>query len=248
MNRFNHRLSRLGCLGSAIIGTLITSITPALSLTTTQVAEKLGSIPVFILGLQNEESISFLEEKITTTNGEEADISRVYLNPNDANAYLESIQAENQELPENLVVAGVSLGEVFCISQQERQPCETTNIRYQGSLPNFIYLPDLNQLEAAKILLQEQGVDIPSDTTFVPLFLTNVQLLETNERTLPFVYFNLEELKQAIAEAQNDPELSNAQFQIQVIELNNFLQNLISENNPGLEEVQFIPLFRITSQ
>ncbi|MEO0868859.1 MAG: Tic22 family protein [Cyanobacteria bacterium J06642_11] len=246
MNRLNHGLRRLGCLGSAIVGTVVTSITPAFSLTTTQVAEKLGSIPVFVLGFQNGESVSFLEETITTSNGEATEISRVYLNPNDANAYLELIQTENQELSENLVVAGVPLGEVFCLSQQESQPCDTLNVQYQGDLPNFIYLPDRTQLEAAKTLLQQQGVTVAPDRTFVPLFFTNVQVPEGNARTLPFVYFNLDELRQAITEVQADPELSDAQFEIQVVEFNNLLQNLMSDNNPGLEELVFVPLFRVT--
>jgi hypothetical protein len=248
--KLNDRSKLWSWLGGAMVGALVALPLPAWSLTTTQVAEKLGSIPVFTIGVLQGNNVTFLEEPIQTQDGKEVSISRIYLNPQDAAADLNQIKTDNPSLPAGVDIARISLGEVFCLSQQsESQPCDQTQSQ-PGEPPAFVYFPDRTQLTTAIDLLKSQGTEI-GDTTplFVPLFFTRIQMPNQQPRTVPIIYFGIEDLRRDINEAkQTTPELSNAQFDIQVTTLSRVIEQMTSQEAQGMDQIRFIPLSQPQTQ
>jgi hypothetical protein len=236
-------------MGGAVLSTFIAWASPVWSLTTSEVAEKLGPVPVFTIGVLEGDSVTFLEEPISTDNGGQVSISRIYLNPEDAAADLAQIKeddqtSDNPALPDNIDVAVISLGEVFCISQMSSdQPCENTQPQ-DAQPPAFIYFPDRNQLGTALSILEDQGTQVPEDAPlFVPLFFTRIQVPDQQPRTVPVIYFSKEDLERDITEAkETTPELADATFDIQVTTLERVIGQLIGEDNPGMAEIRFIPI------
>lgn len=231
-------------LGAVTLGTWLATFAPAWSLTPTQLAEKLGGVPVFTIGIVEDNAVTFLEEPIQTPDGNEVSISRIYMNVRDAQADLEQIRTDNPTLPENVSVARISLGEIYCISQTSAdEGCEQQ--APPGDAPSFIYFPDREQLGAAINLLEEQGTEVGDNTPlFVPLFFAQVVTPERNT-TVPIIYFSLKDLQCDIADAKaENAELSAAEFDVQVTTLGQILQQLRSPENANATEVRFVPIQR----
>jgi len=231
-------------LGAMALGTWLATLAPTLALTPTQLAEKLGAIPVFTIGIVEDNAVTFLEEPIKTPEGTEVSISRIYLNVRDAQADLEQIRTDNPTLPENVSVARISLGEIYCISQSTAEEgCEQQTP--PSDAPSFIYFPDRDQLGAAINLLEEQGTEVGDNTPlFVPLFFAQVTTPQRNT-TVPIIYFSLKDLQCDIDDAKaENAELQSAQFEVQVTTLGQVLQQLRSPENANATEVRFVPIQR----
>lgn len=232
-------------ISALALGTWLAALAPAWSLTPTQLAEKLGGIPVFTIGIVEDNAVTFLEEPIPTPDGDEVSISRIYMNVLDAQADLEQIRTDNPTLPENVSVARISLGEIYCISQTEAaETCEQQSPP-PGDAPSFIYFPDRDQLGAAIDLLEEQGTEVGENTPlFVPLFFAQV-VTGANSTTVPIIYFSLKDLQCDIEDAKTEnEELSTAQFDVQVTTLGQILQQLRSPENANATEIRFVPIQR----
>jgi len=230
--------------GSLTLGAWLATLAPGWSLTPDQLAEKLGAVPVFTIGIVEENSVTFLEEPIKTNEGAEVSISRIYMNPQDAQADLEQIRTDNPTLPTNVSVARISLGEIYCLTQAEQgctqQPTPSTEV------PSFIYFPDRGQLGAAIDLLKQQGTEVSDNTPlFVPLFFAQVQVNPDRTTTVPIIYFSLTDLRCDIAQAQaENTQLKDAKFDVQVTTLGQVIQQLQSPENANATEVRFVPLQR----
>ena len=231
-------------IGLATFGSLMFGVAPGWALTTQQVAEKLGGVPVYTMGILDGNQVTFLQESITPEGGEEVRISRVYLNIADAQNDLNELKANNSELPANVSIATVSLGEVYCISQQNQADrCEGQPAGPEEP-PAFVYFPDRQQLSEAVTILQEQGVNLGENTPlFVPLFLAQFQRPGEEPRTVPAIYFSIDNLQADLETAkQQQPELANIDINVQVTTLDRVIQQLKVQDDPDLGLVQFVPL------
>lgn len=242
LHHLSNALRQSSAVGALALGTWLATLTPSLALTPSQLGEKLGTVPVFTIGIVEENSVTFLEEPIKTQSGGEVAISRIYMNPQDAQADLEQIRTDNPTLPSNVSVARISLGEIYCLSQEEgcdQQPAPT------GEPPSFIYFPDRDQLGAALDLLKSQGTEVAENTPlFVPLFFAQV-VTGANSTTVPIIYFSLKDLECDIATAKSDnANLQQADFQVQVTTLGQVLQQLRSPENANATELSFVPIQR----
>ncbi|MFZ9737196.1 MAG: Tic22 family protein [Prochlorotrichaceae cyanobacterium] len=242
-NNISKKLNHLLAAGIALaIGVL--GADSALALTTQEIADKLARVPVYTMGILAGEQVTFLQESIAQENGEAVRVSRVYLNEADAANDLQDLKANNAGLPGNVEIAQVSLGEVFCISQQtQSEPCTNTPPSNEVP-PAFIYFPDRQQLTQAVSRLQEQGVELGDNTPlFVPLFLAQFQVPGQEPRTVPAIYFSIDNLEADIAAAKTEqPQLANVDISIQVTTLARVIQQLKSQNDPDLNRVEFVPL------
>lgn len=218
----------------------------AQALTTQEIAEKLARVPVYTMGILQGDQVTFLQESISQENGEPVRISRVYLNPEDAQNDLNELKANNTELPANVAVAQVSMGEVYCISQQNQSdPCDSPSpSSTTEEPPAFIYFPDRQQLTQAVSRLEQQGVELGENTPlFVPLFLAQFQVPGQEPRTVPAIYFSVDNLQEDIAVAKTEqPQLANVDISIQVTTLARVLEQLKSQTDPDLNLVEFVPL------
>jgi hypothetical protein len=232
---------------ATILGASLFSAGSAFALTTQQVAEKLASIPVYTMGILQGERVTFLQETLTKEGGQEFNISRIYMNPKDAQQDLEALKSGKTQLPPNVAVAQVSLGEVYCISQQNQaKPVDRCDQQPQTPElpPAFIYFPDRGQLNQAIDMLKKQGVQIDDKTPlFVPLFLAQFKAAGQPPRTAPAIYFSLNNLQTDIATAktQQPKELANVDISVQVTTLARVLEQLKAQDSPDLKLVEFVP-------
>ena len=233
-------------MGMAAVGfaSLVFSAAPGWALTTQQVAEKLGEVPVYTMGILEGNKVTFLQESITQESGESIRVSRVYLKMEDAQNDLNQLKANNSELPPNVSIATVSLGEVYCISQQNQSDRCTSQPATTEEPPAFIYFPDRAQLTQAVGILREQGVNLGENIPlFVPLFLAQFQRPGEDPRTVPAIYFSVDNLQADLNTAKrNQPELAQVNINVQVTTLDRVIQQLKAQNDPDLGLVQFVPL------
>ena len=237
-------LAKIMGMAAAGLASFMFSAAPGWALTTQQVAEKLGGVPVYTMGILEGNQVTFLQESITQESGESIRVSRVYLKMEDAQNDLNQLKANNSELPANVSIATVSLGEVYCISQQNQTDRCTGQAPSTEEPPAFIYFPDRAQLTQAVGMLREQGVDLGENTPlFVPLFLAQFQRAGEEPRTVPAIYFSVDNLQTDLNTAkQNQPELANVNINVQVTTLDRVIQQLKAQNDPDLGLVQFVPL------
>ena len=213
------------------------------ALTNQQIADKLARVPVYTMGVLQGDQVTFLQETIPLENGQSMRISRVYLNEADARNDLDELKANQAQLPSNVDVAKVSLGEVYCISQQNQSdPCQTPAPSPEPP-PAFVYFPDRVQLTQAVSMLKSQGVELgPNTPLFVPLFLVQFQAPGQEERTIPSIYFSFNNLQADIEIAKTQqPELANVDINVQVTTLARVIEQLKTQTDPNLDLVQFVP-------
>lgn len=213
------------------------------ALTTQQIAEKLARIPVYTMGVLQGDQVTFLQESIPQENGQSVRISRVYLSEADARNDLNDLKANQAQLPTNIDVAKVSLGEVYCISQQNQSdPCQSPAPSTEEP-PAFVYFPDRTQLTQAVSMLQSQGVQLGENTPlFVPLFLAQFQIPGQEPRTIPAIYFSVNNLQADLETAKTQqPQLANVTINVQVTTLDRVIEQLKTQNDPNFNLVQFVP-------
>jgi len=241
-NSMNKMLKHLMTAGIALVmGGL--GANSALALTNQEIAQKLAGIPVYTMGVLQGDQVTFLQESLAQQDGQSVRISRVYLSEADAREDLNALRANQAELPSNVDVAKVSLGEIYCISQQNQSdPCQAPAPSTEEP-PAFVYFPDRQQFTQALAMLESQGVQWePSMPMFVPLFLAQVQVPGENPRTIPAIYFSVNNLQSDIATLKSQqPQLANVEIQVEMTTLGRVIEGLKTQTDPNLNLIQFVP-------
>jgi hypothetical protein len=195
-----------GSILGAIVTSTVTSAGPSFALTPTeaQLAEKLDSIPVFTIGEVDNTTNTLTLLRLVFSNAEEeqALISTIYLNPNDAQANFQQLQTNFQELQQNtsneqspdVFLVDVSLRDDYQISNLQQVPVVDLDLANDLKLavismgevyrvlrsdqtiaPNFIFVPDRQSQDQARQLLEQEGVDLPEDQAFIPVSWMSIQ-------------------------------------------------------------------------
>lgn len=106
-------------------------------------------------------------------------------------------------------------------------------------------MPESQQVDLAKSLLQQQGEDT-QQFVGVPLFTAREQnegfltILENEAQTIP-LFFRLEDLQELLDRAQSEQPDVFSSVEIDVVNLEGVISALETDNDPFLDRITFIP-------
>lgn len=235
MNHWTRWGRRLGLAGSVLLGTLITTAHQVLALTDEQVAARLRSVPVFAITTPDGAPLVN-----TVTRGEESvAIAEVYINWQDAQAFLDQLRQANPDLAGQVSIKPLSLGEIFRLISEAPEG---------SNVPRFSLVPGEAQVQSARSLLQQQG-ESPEEFQGVPVFYAEstqngggyLTITQGESQVIP-LYFQQQEVQSLLARvSEQDPSLANT-MQIQVTTLEALISVLRSEDDPSLNNLFLVPL------
>ncbi|MGB0562881.1 MAG: Tic22 family protein [Spirulinaceae cyanobacterium] len=226
---------------------------PAIALEPEEINTRLKEIPVF-----------------TVTTGDGAPLvarvqaglyAGVFIDPQDAIAFRNSVIRENPAFGEQVQVTAVSLEEIYALDQQQAAARAAST---DSEAVDFVYVPSASQLEFAQSLT-------PPDTTIdgVPLFAVKVRtaganvdanssayitlprtirndegaLVETGEEFVPFFFSQeqAQELARQYDASQTRQGNTDKTAVLEVHTLEILLNNWENRNEPGLGQIWLIP-------
>lgn len=226
------------CLGLGVAGVTLTSTWFAgalevFALTEAQIIERLQSVPVFAVADENGAPLVARIPDQQNANPADGDsVAGVFINPGDAEAFINRLKQENPNLGNKLQIIPVSLGDIYQLDRR--------NAQQEGV--NFTYVPTNRQVELA-----EQVNNSAQDFQGVPLFVAKggaeggyLTLQQNQEQVIPF-FFEKESLEQMVERfKQQQPSLANT-VEIQAIPLEGVIQTLEQNDSAELEKIVLIP-------
>ncbi len=227
------RTATLGLAASAIIGSSTIGALQALALPQEQVLQKLGPVPMFTItddkGAPLVASVPDQKKK--------SGVAGVFINRQDAQAFIDRIKTKNPTLAKNVRVVPVSLAEVYKLEQANKN---------KPNSPDFAFVPQQQQVAAAVQLLQQSGQKVQKFNG-TPLFVAKagkekgyLTIKQANGQVIPF-FFNKSELQSMLERfKQQKPDLAST-IEIQVVNLEGMIQALQSGNDKGLSQVVLVP-------
>ncbi|HEY9848643.1 MAG TPA: Tic22 family protein [Leptolyngbyaceae cyanobacterium] len=233
-----------GLIGSTLLGTFFGGNLKALALTQEEIVQKLRPIPVFILA--NPQSGEILVGRANPSgqnaanNQNNVSVARIFINEQDAQAFLNKLKQERPELGRTMQVIPRSLGELYQRAQENKNPSERLV---------FDMVPTRQQVDSALTLLRQSGQQ-ENQFNGVPLFIPRggpekgyitMQLPEMGNQQIVPVFFNKEDAQNMLNQfkQQNPQQASTAD--IQVVNLEGVLEALSSKNDPLLNQLMFVP-------
>jgi len=209
----------------------------ALALSNTEIDEKLRSVPVFtITDATGALLITSVPKKGEGQSGNDS-VAGIFISQQDAQAFLDQQKTTNPQLAASVRVLAVSLGEIYQLSQANKGKPEEVQ---------FSFVPAPQQVQSAKTLLQQTGQQV-NEFNGVPLFLARggpengYLTIQRNQQEVIPLFFNKEELQEMVERfKQEQPNLS-ATIKIEVVNLENVLEGLRTENDPFFEQIILVP-------
>jgi hypothetical protein len=234
MKSFLRWSQKLALIGGIMLGTLAGSV-QVLALPNEQIVERLRSVVVFTLA--NSEGSPLIA---TPTQGDQRDpIFGVFINRQDAQAFLDELKTREPETVQGIEVVTVPLDKVYEYSVAQRAQNGAEQLR-------VAFFPDARQVEEAKTLLQQQGAQ-SQEFEGVPLFVARsggqeggyLTIEQNDEQVIPMFFerAELQTLLDRLKEVQ--PEMAS-NVQIQVVNLEGVMQNLQSSDNEEWNRVVLI--------
>jgi nickel transport protein len=227
MKSFVRWSATLGLIGSTLLGSVAIGNLPALALTEEQIAQKLGSVPVFTV---TDGEGSPVVASVPNGDEQASAVAGVFISQEDAEAFVNRLKQENPELGNAVRVVPVPLAEVYKLDRESES---------QQSGLDFAYIPDQEQLESAQAIQQNfQGT---------PLFVARggqeqgyLTIQQNGQQLIPF-FFEKEQLENMVNRfKQQQPELAST-VEMQVVPLEGVIQTLQNSDNEQLQNIVLIP-------
>lgn len=223
----------LGVAGVTLTSTWFAGTLKAFALTEAQIIERLQSVPVFAVADENGAPlVARIPDQQNTNNSDSDSVAGVFINPGDAEAFINRLKQENPNLGNKLQIIPVSLGDIYQLDRRNGSQAEGVN---------FTYVPTTRQVELA------EQINSAQDFQGVPLFVAKggndggyLTLQQNEEQVIPF-FFEKERLEQMVERfKQQQPSLANT-VQIQAIPLEGVIQTLEQNDSAELEKIVLIP-------
>lgn len=236
----------LGIVAGSLAGAILTGTMPALALTEEQVMERLRSVPVFTITDESGSPLVAAPERATEDGTANTPVAGVFISQDDAENFLNNLQAQDPALAGSVQVVPVSLAEVYQLAVTSQQ--ESAGVE-------FVFVPMVAEVESAVDILRTQGQDV-NEFEGVPLFIARslegeggFLTIESGqeataqgeqERFIPifFQQTQIESMLARLTEAQ--PSLANS-IEIQVINLEGLIETLQTSDNDELNRILLIP-------
>ncbi|MGK7926302.1 MAG: Tic22 family protein [Spirulina sp.] len=221
----------LGVAGITLSSSWFAGAAKVLALTEAQIIERLKTVPVFAVADENGAPlVARIPNQQNPSDTDNASVAGVFINPIDAEAFINRLKQENPNLGDKLQIIPVSLGDIYQLDRR--------NSQQEGV--NFTYVPTNRQVELAE---QLQSGDFQG----VPLFVAKggdeggyLTLQQNEEQVIPF-FFEKERLEQMVERFKaQQPSLANT-VQIQAVPLEGVIQTLEQNDNAELEKIVLIP-------
>lgn len=237
MKRWSRWSQKVGISGVVALTTLLASVTQALALTNEQVADRLRSVPVF--AITTPDGVPLVNQ-VENEAGETVAITDLYINSQDAEAFLQELQSNNPELAAQVEVRPLSLADVFTAIIGGNE---------EGNVPRFSLIPSEEEVVSAVTLMQEQGEEV-QEFEGVPLYYAEASgsdggyltITEGEQRVIP-LYFEQDGLENLLSVvSESNPGLANS-MEIQVTTLESLIGILLSEDSdPELNNIFLVPM------
>ncbi|MGK7936070.1 MAG: Tic22 family protein [Xenococcaceae cyanobacterium] len=228
-------IRKLAC-SSAVLGMVSTVILSlgfghnlkAWALPTEQVLQKLNPVPVFTI--TNDKGVPLL-----LSGKDEAQVAGIFINPQDAEVFINDLKTKNPDLGNQVQVTLVSLGEVYKLAQAEQT-------KENDILFNLI--PEKTEVESAKTILSQSGQEYKGG---VPLFVAKVGssneylvMGKDSQQIIP-LFFEKEQLEKMVnVFKQQKPDLAET-VTIEVVPLENIIATLQSSDDETLTKIKLVP-------
>lgn len=224
MKSFIRRTLALCALGSSLLGATLMAPSAAWALTQEQVAEKLSSVPVFVLG--NENGLILISSAQTEGQAEEPSLY-VFMTEQDAETFLSRANEANPEFAPDAQIGLTNLEKLY----QETQAEESLQV---------IYVPEQDEAsEAAALGTGYQGG--------VPLFFARFEdgslapVQQDNGETIFPMFFSRADLEALLSElGERNPE-ARAAISVGVLPLEAMLIEMQTSEDESLNQIRLLP-------
>ena len=236
MKLFQDWFLKIGLLGSTILGTSLIVTIPAQSIPVPQVVAKLQNIVVYLIT----DDQGVVLHGTNTGNGKQTpQISTgVFFSSKDAQSFIDrSIKPTQPEISKIVKITPVSLGEIYRRQQANKNKPQEMN---------YIYVPTVQQANAALAILNQNGKKIDRVTSS-PVFIATIVSASGKEDYLTFtrdnqsivpLFFSKEALQSTVQKVY--PALGD-KLKVQVVELNNLLGYMTDTSDPVAQIFEFNP-------
>jgi nickel transport protein len=221
----------VGLVGATLTGAFLATTMQALALTQEQIMLKLRSVPVFTI--TNSQGAPL----VASPNGQKGNpVAGVFINQQDAQAFLENLKTRNPEVAKNVRVVPVSLAEVYQLN---------VNNKDKKDKLDFAFVPSRQQVDTAQTLLKQTGQKDPFSGT--PLFVARggqdkgYLTIQQGDKSVIPMFFKKEDLQGLMDRfKQQDPKVGSS-LEIQVLNLEGVIEVLRTKNDAQLEQIVLIP-------
>ncbi|MGB5916770.1 MAG: Tic22 family protein [Phormidesmis sp.] len=226
MKSFIRRTLALSAIGTSLLGATLMAPSAAWALTQAQVAEKLSSVPVFVLGNENG-LILISSAQSDQPEGPPAGPSLyVFMSEQDAETFLSRTNQANPEFAPDAQVGITSLEKLYQETQTEDLP--------------IVYVPEQDEAtEAAALGTGYQGG--------VPLFFARFEdgslapMQQNNGETIFPMFFSRADLEVLLSElGERDPE-ARAAISVGVLPLEAMLIEMETSEDESLNQIRLLP-------
>ncbi len=224
-------IATISIIGGAILGSVTLQPNSALALTDDDVRQVLQTVPVFAL--------TDAEGNVLIVEDADASVMGIFINPEDAEEFLDTVAGSNASSVEGVQITPVSLADVYDMAVQERD---------NGLVLDFI--PDEEQVANARELLATELED-SSQFNEVPLFVTRFSEAEgtsyltigTEDTEVIPIFFSIEQLQGTLDQLESrDPSLNFDDAEVEVLSLEQLINNLETSDDPSLTNIELVPL------
>lgn len=230
MKSITRKLSNL-CLASvAILSSILLLPQSAFALTEQEILEKLNNIPVFLIVNSAGQSLTASVDNEET----EADLQVpiVFINPAEAEVFLEREQEEESEFVAEARIAVLTLSDVYSEASTQLEDINT-----------LVYIPSSEAVNQASALLDREIQGVP---LFAAINLESEQYLLTSDNTLP-MFFSLQDLQSQLSPLlESNPDIEDS-IGVEVVSFETILRTMASDDpqlDQFLELIQFVPASR----
>lgn len=224
--------AKLGVVGSAVLGTWLTTSLPTWAIPRNEMLEILQSVPLFAI---TDPDGAPLVQNLPENRG----LVNVFLSPSHAQTLLEELRAQKPEVGNRVSVSLVSLDETYLFAEANAD---------SGLI--LSYIPTQTQLEyAQRLWVNQRRPDQPERFPGTPLFLARAGAAQNylsyrrgdSEEVVPF-FFDPVRLEEVIAELEaSDPSVAGT-VTVEVVPLEGVLRTLEADNDPDLGRIEIVPL------
>lgn len=224
----------LSLVGVTLAGSLFAGALEVLALTPDQIMQKLRPVPVFTIA--NSEGAPLVA---SPQNGQKGNpVAGVFINQQDAQAFLDNLKTKNPEIAKNVKVVPVSLAEVYKLNTANQGKADKDKLM-------FTVVPSRQQVDTAQALLKQSGEKEQFNGT--PLFVARggpdkgyLTIQQGDKAVIP-MFFKKEELQTLMDRfKQQDPKMASS-LEVQVLNLEGVLEVMRTKNDPQLDQIMLIP-------
>ena len=220
----------VGIVGTAIASSWFSTTLEALALPKEQIEQKLKEVPVFAIADSKGAPLVASEKDGTRVAG-------VFISQTDAKKFVEDLKTKNPRLANQVKVVGVSLAEVYKLSQE--------NVNKKDRL-NFAFVPVQSQVELAKKVTTNNG-QTQKYAGGVPLFVARggkdngyLTVEQNKDKVIPF-FFEKSDLQKLVNRFKKEQPRLASTVKIEVIPLEGMINTLEKSDNQLLNKVVLIP-------